>query len=510
MGKKYGTLIICAAILVLCFVGTASARTWYVDDDGGADFIKIHDAINNATDGDTIIVRDGHYIENIKVNKTLTIQSENGSDKTFVTAEDSKDDAFLVTANYANVSGFTVNMRSICLYYADHCNISNNNCGITLKYSNNNRISNNICLYNSYDGVYLLHSNNNSIFNNTCSYNDALFQKGIYLSSSNNNSIANNTCSNNSEGIRLASSSRNTIIDNKVIYNEGFGIIFVSSSGIYDFVKIGSDYNIIKSNTVTSNNGDGICIAHSSSNIVKENNVKHNEIGISILAYPWFKFYWLDYSSMDNEIYLNNFINNTNNFFSESPLNSWNSIKHITYHYNSINFTNYLGNYWSDYTGSDTDGDGIGDMPYNISGFTRTSKFFSDSDDYPLVKPFENYLLKPSSHEVNAYSYLYEVMDKYDEFFDVYTDRDVAGNHYIPSSWVGDWDDITFNGSYTSDPHSGANCIKINYSANGSQGNNWSGIYWQDPENNCTITSEIFEVNQQQFPEHLNIEKSYS
>jgi hypothetical protein len=32
-------------ILLLCFVGTASARTWYVDDSGGADFIAIQEAI---------------------------------------------------------------------------------------------------------------------------------------------------------------------------------------------------------------------------------------------------------------------------------------------------------------------------------------------------------------------------------------------------------------------------------------------------------------------------------
>ena len=38
MNKKLGTLIICAAILVLCFVGTASAKPWYVDDDSGASY----------------------------------------------------------------------------------------------------------------------------------------------------------------------------------------------------------------------------------------------------------------------------------------------------------------------------------------------------------------------------------------------------------------------------------------------------------------------------------------
>jgi len=44
MDKKYGILFTCVGILVLCSVGTASAKTWYVDDDGGADFTRIKDA----------------------------------------------------------------------------------------------------------------------------------------------------------------------------------------------------------------------------------------------------------------------------------------------------------------------------------------------------------------------------------------------------------------------------------------------------------------------------------
>jgi len=59
MDKKYVSLVICAAILFLCFVGTASAGTWYVDDDGGADFTGIQEAVNMALHGDTIIVYNG-------------------------------------------------------------------------------------------------------------------------------------------------------------------------------------------------------------------------------------------------------------------------------------------------------------------------------------------------------------------------------------------------------------------------------------------------------------------
>jgi hypothetical protein len=53
MNKKCGILLVSVTIFVLSFVGTASAMTWYVDDDGGADFTGIQEAINNASDGDT-------------------------------------------------------------------------------------------------------------------------------------------------------------------------------------------------------------------------------------------------------------------------------------------------------------------------------------------------------------------------------------------------------------------------------------------------------------------------
>ncbi len=52
-------LLVCAgaalALLALAFVGEfAEARTITVDDDGGADYEKIQDAIDNATNGDTV------------------------------------------------------------------------------------------------------------------------------------------------------------------------------------------------------------------------------------------------------------------------------------------------------------------------------------------------------------------------------------------------------------------------------------------------------------------------
>ena len=76
----------------------------YVPDD----YATIQAAVNAASPGDTIVVRDGTYIENIEVDKSLTIQSENGSDSTIVQAKDPDDDVFEITADYVNISGFTV------------------------------------------------------------------------------------------------------------------------------------------------------------------------------------------------------------------------------------------------------------------------------------------------------------------------------------------------------------------------------------------------------------------
>jgi parallel beta-helix repeat protein len=58
-----------------------------------------------------------------------------------------------------------------------------------------------------------------------------------------------------------------------------------------------------------------------------------------------------------------------------------------------------------------------------------------------------------------------------------HTDPDEE-NHYIPSGWTGG--DIGFNDGYDKGIYSGSTCIRINYVINKS----WAGIYWQDPANN--------------------------
>jgi parallel beta-helix repeat protein len=325
--KKYGLLVLCNVILLACLVGSVSGRTAYVDDDGGADFTKIQDAVDNATAGDTIIVNDGTYIENVDVYVyNLTIKSWNGSASTIVQAANANDQVFEVTGDYVNISGFTIKdsteWPSGGIYRGNvmHCTISFNNAT------------------GNWAGIYFDRSHENNVMNNTITANNGY---GIDVSRSGSNVLKNNNCSNNGSGIYLWYSN-----------------------------------NSISGNTVC-NNFFGIYLDDSSNNTISANTVSNNEYGI----YLW--------NSNDNQIFINDFINNSDNAYSEESTNIWNSPEEITYTYNGSTFTNQLGNYWDvveRYPDAEKkDAAGIWNIPYEIDG---------DSDDYPLMEPFENYILE--------------------------------------------------------------------------------------------------------------------
>lgn len=77
--------------------------------------------------------------------------------------------------------------------------------------------------------------------------------------------------------------------------------------------------------------------------------------------------------------------------------------------------------------------------------------------------------------------------------FDVYRDKDAAGNHYVPSGAMGDTGDIQLDECWREDTHTGSTAVKVTYTAqgdgpvhacDGSPPCNWAGVYWQAPANN--------------------------
>ena len=344
------------AVLLLACAGAAAGATWVVDDGGGADFTSIQAAVDAAGAGDAIEVRSGTYVENVDVNKRLTLIGD-GADVVTVRAVDASDHVFEVTADWVDISGFTVagatdwNMAGFYLHNADHCSISdntavNNRCGIYLHSSSENTLTDNTANSNNNYGIALSSSNNNTLTCNTVMGS----RYGITMWGSSNNTLTSNTAnSNNDYGIVLHfySSSNNTLTGNTVT-NNNHGICLYSSSN-----------NTLTGNTANSNNRYGILLYSSSNNNTVIGNTANlnNAIGI----YLWG-------SNNNNTIYHNNLIDNTNHNAYGSGTNQWDSGSE--------------GNHYEDdYPGTDSDGDGIGDTPYPILGG-------SSVDRYPLMAPY--------------------------------------------------------------------------------------------------------------------------
>ncbi len=197
-------------------------------------------------------------------------------------------------------------------------------------------------------GVFV-NSNNNVIQGNSIVNNDY----GIGLWGAENNKILGNQISeSNWSGIYLASSSdHNTLTGNTVIGN-----ISDDNDDDYCIHLNGASNNVIQENSV-SYCYNGISLTNSDENTLLENIVENNTNGLGITE------------SDDNQIFKNNFINNLHHAFDNSN-NTW--------------YTASLeeGNYWDDYTGKDSDSDGVGDTSYKIDDGTN-------QDNYPLMNKVE-------------------------------------------------------------------------------------------------------------------------
>jgi len=363
-----------ASFIVLSITCSASAVTITVGHTVGADYWNIQDAINASNDSDTIQVWYGTYNEHIVINKSLTVESRDGTGDTFIDGMG---------------SGVVVDITSDNVTF-ERFTVQNGEIGIKLTGNNSVIIDNSIRNIAGVGSggyghaVYLSSANNITINSNTISNvkgskgsdgsagGTGGYGYGIYITSATNNDIFSNTISsvtggtggtatyyNNrggtggySYGIYINSATNNNIFGNTMSSITGGtgGKATYSQSGYVGWGGHGGK-------------GYGIYITSSNDNTLFNNTVSGvykgaggygtggygsagNGYGIAVIS-----------ATNRNIIYRNNFENgDTQDGYDSGGNNAWDGGPTIG------------GNYWSDYPGNDTGGDGIGDTPYDLGG----------------------------------------------------------------------------------------------------------------------------------------------
>ncbi|MFT5847191.1 MAG: nitrous oxidase accessory protein [Psychroserpens sp.] len=331
----------------------------------------LKEAINEAKDFDTILVRKGTYKEyDIVVNKPLTIIGKNypiidgerkGEIFTIISDNVTVDGLFIInvgtsyTEDYAAIrvrksKNFVIkNLVLEKLFFGIYIEKShhgkvfhnkvigdaveeyNSGNGIQLWYSHHIEIEDNY-VEHVRDGIYLEFSDDCLIKNNVSALN---VRYGLHFMFSNDDIYQDNTFENNGAGVAVMFSKKIKMYNNVFKENWGTASYGMLLKEINDAEIVG---NTFEENTI------GINIEGSNRIIYKHNNFKSNGWAIKVKG----------------ACYTNTFTEN--NFLYNSFDIAYNS---------KVNDNLFDRNYWSSYTGYDLDKDGIGDVPY------RPVKLFS-------------------------------------------------------------------------------------------------------------------------------------
>lgn len=180
------------------------------------------------------------------------------------------------------------------------------------------------------------------------------FAIGIYLESS-QTTISEVQISDGYSGIKMENAFNNTITNN--IFKNGYRGIRVNDSG----------NNIINQNIILNNEVQGILLISDFNNIITKNIIKGNKEGIYL-------------QGVTQTIYLNIFLNNLHH----AEANEWHPLHRMNFLPKGVhNWDNgTFGNYWSEFNGTDFNGDGISEKPYNIHTI-----LYENIDHYPILDP---------------------------------------------------------------------------------------------------------------------------
>jgi parallel beta-helix repeat protein len=279
---------------------SSNGNTLYVGGSGPGNYTKIQDAIDDASNGDTVFVYNGTYYENLTVDTSINLI---GEDKNTTIIDGKKhENVIYVSADLVTIREFTIqNGKLGILLNSNNNNIIHNKimnnweAGLHFSYSSNNTILDNN-LSSCYDGIYLWYGINNILQGNKI---ENIGDDGIYILGSKNVKITQNYINSCRYGIFLDYGSFE-VIDNIVLSNK-YGI------SIQD-----TRHCTIQGNYISYNNDTGIEGRRLRLVKIIENNIIHNKKGIAI--------YWSRFTSVKR----NNIIDNIRQaYFFNGILTRW-------------------------------------------------------------------------------------------------------------------------------------------------------------------------------------------
>lgn len=357
-------------LIFLLFASTLESKEIIVCQNCEVSSIK--KAVKLAESGDTIRIKKGIYKEyEIEIiGKSLSII---GEEFPVIDAE-MKATAFRIKADNFSIEGLhiknigtshTSDHAAILVSRSNNFSIKNNRLsniffGILLERSSGGKITNNKIRSkarsqaNSGNGIHIWHSKEITIENNDVKG----VRDGIYLEFANNCNIINNICKENLRyGLHFMFADHNKYLGN-TFENNGAGVAVMYSK----FIEM--ERNLFKKNWGSASYG--LLLKEITDATLRHNIFEDNTIAISADNTNRIEYLENDFISNGYAVrirgacYKNIF--ERNNFLANSF--------DVAYTGN-INENQFLGNYWSEYTGYDLNKDGIGDVPF------RPVKLFS-------------------------------------------------------------------------------------------------------------------------------------
>jgi len=374
-------------------------RELIVDISGSGDYLNISSAIEGSTDGDTIRIRPGTYLENVVIDRPLTIlgPEDNGPAKNGQTVNGPEEEgqeaiidgmggeyALELAADNITIRGITArNARNGILIRSGNntvaeCRCTGNLMGLSITNSSGNLIRscnlsrngwvgmimggavrNEIrgcrCDENGGTGIHLFYSYDNVFADGTCNLN---LNHGFYAYWLSNDLLLDNyTCNDNGKsGIYIFDSNSVTMRECNCSGNDMDGIYVMSTDSAVlnctaarngdNGLHLYHCYRSVLKNILSADNGRyGMLLKYSEENTVSECVFGGNVHGVRAAS-----------STSGNSFHSNSFLQNAgeNGQATDDGDNDWNDESG--------------GNHWSDWTGPDDDGNGIVDSPYTMDG----------------------------------------------------------------------------------------------------------------------------------------------